>query len=152
MPNSAENEFVSTWNSRTASWLKTARTEPTMGSLLSSPSTMMLLERARWPANERPEVADAPCCGVWSVVTPGVITEKLMKLRPLMGRLSICCWPTTEATAVFSTSTVALSATVISSTWLPTGRVKPTSADWPSRSTRPSRFCGVKPDSSAVTR
>ena len=61
---------------------------------------MMLFERARWPANERPEVAEAPCCGVWSVVTPGVMTEKLMKLRPLMGRLSICCWPTTEDTAV----------------------------------------------------
>ena len=89
-----------TWNSRTASWLKVARTAPTMGSLLSSPSTMMLFERARWPVKERPEVADAPCCGVLSRLTPGVMTEKLMKLRPLMGRFSICCWPTTDATAV----------------------------------------------------
>ena len=32
---------------------------------------MMLFERARCPPNERPEVADAPCCGVLSVVTPG---------------------------------------------------------------------------------
>ena len=38
---------------------------------------MMLFERARWPPNERPEVEVAPCCGVRSVVTPGVMTEKL---------------------------------------------------------------------------
>ena len=90
LPNSAENELVSTWNSRTASWLNVARTLPTMESLLSSPSTVMLFERARWPANERPEVPDAPCCGVRSVATPGVSSEKLMKIaRPLIGSRSI---------------------------------------------------------------
>jgi hypothetical protein len=51
---------------------------------------MMLFERARWPPNERPDVADAPCCGVRSFVTPGVSTLKLRKLRPFVGRLSIC--------------------------------------------------------------
>ena len=60
----------------------------------------MLFERARWPAKVRPEVAEAPCCGVRSVVTPGVMTENEMKLRPLIGRLSICCCETTVATAV----------------------------------------------------
>ena len=50
--------------------------------------------------NDRPLVVSAPCCGVRSVVTPGVITEKLMKLRPLIGSDSICGAPTTDATAV----------------------------------------------------
>jgi hypothetical protein len=49
----------------------------------------MLFDRARWPANVSPEVADAPCCGVRSVFTAGVMTEKEMKFRPLIGRLLI---------------------------------------------------------------
>ena len=53
---------------------------------------MMLFERARCPPNDKPEVADAPCCGVRSVVTAGVMIEKLMKLRPLIGSSSICSW------------------------------------------------------------
>ena len=52
-----------------------------------------------------PDVAEAPCWGVVSRVTPGVITEKLMKFRPLMGSPSIWDCPTTEATAVRWAST-----------------------------------------------
>ena len=48
----------------------------------------MLFDRARWPANDRPEVPDAPCCGVRSVATPGASSENPMKLRPLIGRCS----------------------------------------------------------------
>src|SRR5689334_24194450 len=44
--------FVRTWNSCTASWLNVERTAPTIGSLLSTPSTMTLFERARWPRSE----------------------------------------------------------------------------------------------------
>ena len=80
---------MSTWNSRTASWLNVARTLPSVMSLLSRPSTVMLFDRARWPANVSPDVADAPCCGVWSTVTPGVMIENEMKFRPLIGSDSI---------------------------------------------------------------
>ena len=80
---------------------------------------MMLFERARWPVNERPEVADAPCCGVRSVVTPGVMTEKLMKLRPLIGRLSICCRLSTDDTAVFVTSTTGESPVTVTCSAVP---------------------------------
>ena len=73
----------------------------------------MLFERARWPANVRPEVAEAPCCGVLSRVTPGVITEKEMKSRPLIGRLLICCCVTTVATAVCARSTSGGDATTV---------------------------------------
>jgi hypothetical protein len=91
-----------------ASWLKVARTAPTMGSLLSRPSTMMLFDRARCPPNDSPEVAEAPCCGVRSLVTPGVMIEKLRKLRRLMGSPSICDWLTTAETVVWPGRPVAL--------------------------------------------
>ena len=79
----------------------------------------MLFDRARWPAKVSPEVADAPCCGVRSVVTPGVMTEKEMKLRPLIGRLSICCCETTLATAVFCVSTIGAGAVTITCSCAP---------------------------------
>ena len=152
LPNSAEYESVTTWNSRMASWLKVARTAPTITSLLSSPSTMMLLERARWPVKERPEVAEAPCCGVRSVVTPGVMIEKLMKLRPLIGRFSICCWPTTEETDVSVASTIGDSPTIVSSSWVPAiFRVNSSSTVCPSWRVTPSRVWLAKPWTLAVT-
>ena len=41
---------------------------------------MMLFDRPRWPVNDRPLVAVAPCCGVRSVVTPGVITREAQEV------------------------------------------------------------------------
>ena len=142
---------MSTWNSRTASWLKVARTAPTTGSLLSSPSTMMLFDRARWPVKDRPDVAEAPCCGVRSVVTPGVMTEKLMKLRPLIGRFWTCSWPTTVESAVWPASTTRVSApTMMPSSTAATFMVSSSRADSPSTSTRPSRRRVAKPARSIV--
>ena len=112
---------------------------------------MMLFERARWPPNDSPEVAEAPCCGVRSVVTPGVMTEKLMKFRPLIGRLSICCWPTTVDTEVCEGSTTAPSAVIVISSWPPaTFRPKSAVASWPSTSGTPCRVAVAKPCSSAL--
>ena len=130
-----------------ASWLKIARTEPTMGSLLSRPSTMMLFERARWPPNDRPEVAEAPCCGVRSVVTPGVMTEKLMKLRPLMGRLSICCLPhhRRDRRVRGVDHRRAARPTVISSLARPRAGVKSIVDGLAEAQHHASRFCGAKP-------
>jgi hypothetical protein len=62
-----------------------ARTPPTVSSLLSNPSTVMLLDRALWPPNDSPDVAAAPCRGIRSLITPGVNSEKDMKFRPLAG-------------------------------------------------------------------
>ena len=107
---------------------------------------MMLFERARWPVNDRPEVADAPCCGVRSVVTPGVMTEKLMKLRPLIGRLSICCRLSTDDTAVFVTSTTGDSPVTVNCSAVPaTDNRKSTVTDWPRSSTMPVCVWDVKP-------
>ena len=100
LPNSAEYELARTWNSCTASWLNVARTPPVMMSLLSTPSTAMLLDRPRCPAKVRPDVALAPCCGVRSLFTAGVMTENARKLRPLVGSVSISRWGTTVDTAV----------------------------------------------------
>ena len=151
LPNSAEYELVSTWNSRTASWLKVARTAPTVASLLSSPSTVMLFERARWPAKVRPEVADAPCCGVRSVVTPGVMTENEMKLRPLIGRLSICCCETTLRRRSAACRRAGTAPTVTCSCAPAMASVKGRSTAEPRASTMPSRSCGVNPWSSTRT-
>src|SRR5512139_2065257 len=90
LPNSAGYELAITWNSCTASWLNVARTELVLLSLLSRPSTVMLFDRARCPAKVRPEVDAAPCWGVRSVLTPGVRVENDRKLRPFVGRASIC--------------------------------------------------------------
>ena len=79
----------------------------------------MLFERARWPENVNPEVADAPCCGVRSVLTPGVITAKEMKFLPSIGRLSICCCDTTLAIAVFCESTTGASAKTVMDSAVP---------------------------------
>ena len=50
---------------------------------------MMLLDRARCPVKDNPDVSVEPCCGVWSVETPGVMIEKLMKFRPLIGTVDL---------------------------------------------------------------
>ncbi len=114
---------------------------------------MMLLERARWPAKERPEVAEAPCWGVRSVVTPGVMIEKLMKLRTLMGRFSICCWPTTEETEVSVTSMIGDSETMVSSSCVPAiFRANSRFTVCPSWRVTPSRVWLAKPWTAAVTR
>ncbi len=142
---------MSTWNSRTASWLNTARTLPTVASLLSRPSTVMLFDRARWPANVRPEVADAPCCGVRSVVTPGVMIENEMKLRPLIGRLAICCWETTVATEVFCVSTSDACPSTVTCSVVPASfSVTSRSTRAPSVRIRPSRVSVAKPASSSL--
>ena len=77
-----------------ASWLNRPRTPPSVVSLLSKPSTMMLLARADCPVKDRPDVPAIPVDATRSCTTPGVMREKLMKLRPLMGRLWIWLWPT----------------------------------------------------------
>ena len=59
--------------------------------LLSAPSTTRLLSVPRWPAKLISPVRT-------SVVTPGVSNAKLMKLRPLTGRLRTACSPTVELT------------------------------------------------------
>ena len=108
---------------------------------------MMLLDRARCPVKDSPEVAEAPCWGVRSGATPGVITEKPMKLRPLIGRLSICCCPTTDWTAVWLGSTTGASAVTVVSSWPPaTFIVKSTSTSWPRRRARPSLVWVAKPE------
>ena len=63
-PNSAGAEAASTWNSRTASWLKAAATPPVKASSLAKPSTMTWFERARWPAKDNPDDAVGPVGGV----------------------------------------------------------------------------------------
>ncbi len=113
---------------------------------------MRLLDRARCPVKDSPDVAEAPCRGVRSGATPGVITEKLMKFRPLIGRLSICCCPTTDWTAVWLGSTTGPSAVTVVSSWPPaTFIVKSISTSWPRRSARPSLVWVPKPETLTVT-
>jgi hypothetical protein len=111
----------------------------------------MLFERARWPANVSPDVADAPCWGVWSLVTPGVMIENEMKFRPLMGRLSICRCETTVATAVLLASTTGDSAITVTDSSVPDTRsVMSKAMEVPRLTTIPSSRYGSNPDSSAT--
>jgi hypothetical protein len=88
-PYSAANELWITWYSATASCEKVERTDPTAGSLLSSPSTRMLFDLGLWPLIDSPDVEAAPVCGPRSAVTPGVVNAKSRKLRWLIGRWRI---------------------------------------------------------------
>jgi len=88
--------------------------------------------------------------GVVVDVGPGVMTLKLRKFRPLVGRLSICSCPTTVETEVSLTSTTgALPLTTIASA-APARSVKGRSASWPMTSLTSLRVCGANPLSSAV--
>jgi hypothetical protein len=78
-------------------------------------------------------------------VTPGVITEKLMKFLPLIGRLSICCRLSTDDTAVFVTSTTGDSPVTVNCSAIATPNRKSTVIDWPRSSTMPVCVRGAKP-------
>ncbi len=123
-----------------------------MGSVLSRPSTVTLLERPRCPVNESPLVAAAPCNGVRSVATPGAINAKPMKLRPLIGSDWICCcWMTDAIVVRFVESTDAGASTVTASVASATVNVKSIVEASPSSSVMASRVCGLKPDNVALT-
>ena len=104
-PNSGANWLVTTWNSRTASWLTVRRDVPLSWPLLSAPSTEMLLLRLRWPLKLRPLPWPLIC---WPV-TPATVVEKSRKLRPSIGRLSISVRLTTVPTCVRPGSTIGAS-------------------------------------------
>ncbi len=143
-PNSGANWLVTTWNSRTASWLMVSRVFPFSCPLLSAPSTEMLLLRLRWPLKLRP----LPWPDICWPVTPATVVEKSRKLRPLIGRLLISLLLTTVPSEARPTSTMGVSwvtVTVCSSRAI--GKTMSTVATWPTWSVRPERSTVAKPSS-----
>ena len=116
-PNSGANWLVTTWNSRTASWLSVRRVLPLSAPLASTPSREMLLLRARWPLKLMPLPWPLIC---WPV-TPATSVEKLRKSRPLLGRFSISVRDTTAPVCVRPGSMTGASAVTVTS-WLTPGR------------------------------
>ena len=97
-------------------------------------------------------MAEAPCCGVRSVFTPGVMTANERKLRPSMGRLSICCRETTEATTVRCASSSGPGAETVMVSAVPeTFRTNDRSTREPRASVTPGLSSPAKPESVADT-
>ena len=79
------------------------------------------------------------------------MSENEMKLRPLIGRLSICCCETTVAIALRCVSTIGDGAVTVSCSAAPARlMVSSRSTAEPISSTSPSRTCGAKSVSSAA--
>ena len=84
-------------NSSSASTLGKITTVCSQVSLLSTPSSMKLLSRARWPLAENDAEARQARLPAPSMLapgmprsTPGTVRVRLTKLRPLSGSASIC--------------------------------------------------------------
>ncbi len=137
-----------TWNSFTASWLNWygARPEPVRPSAwpknvlsLFAPSITTLLSVPRWPAKLM-----SPRRG--SLVTPGVVRTKSMKLRPFVGRFWMYVSLTAEPCSVFVVSTTGVSSVTVTVDFTPARAIasrKPVSA--PTVTSALPTFEGVKP-------
>ena len=148
-PNSGANWLVTTWNSRTASWLTVSRVLPLSAPLASTPSSEMLLLRARWPLKLMPLPWPLIC---WPV-TPAICVEKLRKSRPLLGRFSISVRDTTAPPCVRPRSTMGAAAVTVTSWVTPaSGSEMSTVSTWPTSSVSPSRWTVAKPSSEMVRR
>src|ERR1700724_2267693 len=105
-PYSADSPLFTTWYSWTSSGESSVRLEPVYSSLLSSPSTEILLLRGRKPPKVKPLSASARCepvppCREEELVTPGIERTKSNELRLSTGRSSILCRSTLEVTEIW---------------------------------------------------
>ncbi len=113
----------------------------------------MLFDRPRCPAKVRPEEALEPWSGVTSVVTPGARVENPMNVRPLIGRLAICCAEMVVAISLRRTSTAGEPpTTVIVSLVAETLSVIVRVVELPTCRATPSRTWVVNPERLASTR
>jgi hypothetical protein len=142
-----------TWNSCTAAALNWygARPDPVRpivwpkNVLLSSaPSTTRLFNVPRWPAKLMSPLRT-------SVVTPGVSSAKLMKLRPLVGRLRTAASSTTALTCVRVVSMTGASALTVTDSDTVATRISSFIVSVPPTVTATDCEAGAKPDSCAAT-
>jgi hypothetical protein len=136
------------WNSCTASWLTVPRTPLIELSLLSAPSTETLFERARWPPALRPAVGAGPIDGELSRTIVELVSVKLRKFRPLMGRFSIAVRLMVEATDVRVVSMSSAPATIVTlgvAAAEVTSSARSSSADCPTVSVMPEVWSFLKP-------
>ena len=88
-PRSAANRLVAIWNSCTPSWTMLSSGPPTMSSLLSMPSMVMLPPRPSCPADEMTTELVLVGSKFGAGALPGTSSASSMKLRPLSGSRSM---------------------------------------------------------------
>ena len=116
--------------------------------MASTPSSEMLLLRARWPLKLIPLPWPLTCCPV----TPATWVEKLRKSRPLLGRFSISVRDTTAPVCVRPRSMTGAAAVTVTSWLMPPGCSEKSKVNtWPTSRERPVRCTVVKPSSDTVS-
>ena len=158
-PNSAEYVLVCSLNSSSASTLGKITTVCSHVSLLSTPSSMKLLSRARWPLAENDaeaRQARLPAPSMFAPMlprnTPGTVRVRLTKLRPLSGSACICSSLTVVPSSDDEVCTSGVWASMVTdSVMAPTSRVASMRARWSTPSSTLESAVALKPSSSTST-
>ena len=152
-PRSAANRLVAIWNSCTPSWTTLSSGPPTISSLLSMPSMVMLPPRPSCPADEMTTELVFVGSKFGAGALPGTSSASSMKLRPLSGSRSIDGAVITASTTdrAVSTSPTLAASTTMSSFTPATVSEASRSSTCPMRNSTDSKRCGAKPDAVTVT-